>query len=86
MSGDPARRIASELGRRGLTAPARLLLDAHLPLAPLFSDAGAAFTPLLRAVGGSTIEDVSRLLDDDTGMQRLIDELDRNEARDAEPG
>ena len=86
MSGDPARRIASELGSRGLAAPARLLLDAHLPLAPLLSDAGAALTPLLRAVGGSTMEDVSRLLDDDAGMQRLIDELDGHEERDAEPG
>ena len=86
MSRDPARRIASELGRRGLAAPARLLLDAHLPLAPLLSDAGAALTPLLRAVGGSTMEDVSRLLDDDAGMRRLIDELDDHGERHAEPG
>ena len=49
MSRDPARRIADELGRRGLTAPARLLLDAHLPLAPLLSDAGAALTSWDRA-------------------------------------
>ena len=86
MSRDPARRIANALGRRGLAAPARLLLDAHLPLAPLASDAGAALTPLLRAVGGSTIEDLSRLLDGDDGMQRLIAELDRTGKRDAEPG
>ena len=86
MSGDPARRIANELGRRGLAAPARLLIDAHLPLAPLLADAGAALTPLLRAVGGSTIDDVSRLLDDDAGMQRLIDELDDVAERHARPG
>lgn len=86
MSGDPARRIAAELGRRGLAAPARLLLDAHLPLAPLLSDTGAALTPLLRAVGGSTLEDVSRLLDDDGAMQRLIAQLDEVGERHVEPG
>lgn len=86
MSGDSARRIAEELGRRGLAAPARLLLDAHLPLAPLLADAGAAVSPLLRAVGGSTVGDVSRLLDDEGAMQRLIDELDEVGERHAEPG
>ena len=86
MSRDSARRIATELRRRGLAAPARLLLDAHLPLAPLLSDAGAALTPLLRVVGGSSVEDVGRLLDDGTGMTRIIDELDNAEERDAEPG
>jgi hypothetical protein len=86
VSRDPARRIANALGRRGLAAPARLLLDAHLPLSPLASDAGAALTPLLRALGGSTIEDLSRLLDGDDGMRRLIDELDQTGKRDAEPG
>ena len=49
MSGDPARRIANELERRGLGTPARLLLDAHRPLAPLLRDAGAALD-LLTAV------------------------------------
>ena len=86
MSRDPARRIADELGRRGLAAPARLLLDAHLPLAPLLADAGAALTPLLRAVGGGTLEDVSRLLDGGDGMQQLLHELDDAEERHAEPG
>jgi len=86
VSRDPARRIADELARRGLAAPARLLIDAHLPLAPLLSDAGAALTPMLRAVGGGTLEDVSRLLDDGDGMQRLMHELDDAEERNAEPG
>jgi hypothetical protein len=83
---DPARRIADELGRRGLAAPARLLLDAHLPLAPLLSDAGAAISPLLRAVGASALDDVGWLLDDETGMERLIAELDHAGERHAEPG
>jgi len=86
VSRDSARRIAAELQRRGLAAPARLLLDAHLPLAPLLSDAGAALSPLLRVVGGSGVDDISRLLDDGTGMTLLIDELDNAGERDAEPG
>ena len=85
MSRDSARRIAAELRRRGLAAPARLLLDAHLPLAPLLSDAGAALTPLLRAVGGSGADNISQLLDDGTGMTVLIDELGNAEERDAKP-
>ena len=76
VSGDPARRIAEELGRRGLAAPARLLLDAHLPIAPLLADAGAAIGPLLRAVGGSTVDDVSRAARRRIRLQRLIEELD----------
>ncbi len=86
MSGGPARRIANELGRRGLAAPARLLLDAHRPLAPLLSDAGAALGPLLRTVGGPAIDDVSRLLDSEVGMELLIAELDDAGDRDARSG
>lgn len=86
MRGDPARRIAEELGHRGLAAPARLLLDAHLPLAPLLSDVGAAITPLLRAVGGNGLDDLAGLLDDEAGMERLITELDAAGERHAESG
>lgn len=86
MSDDPARRIAFELSRRGLAAPAHLLLDAHRPLAPLLSDAGAALSPLIRLVGVRPMEDVAGLLGDDAGLDRLIIELDNAEARHAEPG
>lgn len=85
MSGDPARRIATELARRGLAAPARLLLDAHRPLVPLLADAGAALDPLLRVIGVRTMADLSNLLGDDAGMERLIAELDDAGERYAEP-
>ena len=85
MSGDPARRIANELERRGLGAPARLMLDAHRPLAPLLHDVGAALDPFLRMLGGRTPADVSALLGDDAGMERVIAELDRAEEPHAEP-
>ena len=83
MSGGPARRIARELGRRGLAAPARLLLDAHRPLSPLLSDAGAAIEPLLRLAGGSSLGGIGR---DEAGLERLIAEIDEVEERHAEPG
>lgn len=86
MSPYPARRIATLLVRRGLDAPARLLLDAHLPLAPLLSDAGAALSPLLNVVGGRTVRRLGELLDDERGMERLISELDRARERHAESG
>lgn len=86
MRVDPARRVAEALERRGLGAPARLLLEAHLPLAPLISDAGAALGPLLGAVGGRPAGVLRELLDDGAGMERLVAELDALETRHAEPG
>lgn len=86
MSDDPARRIAAQLDRRGLGVPARLLLDAHLPLAPLVADAGAALGPLLRIVGGRPATDVSEVLEGESGMERLLNEIDAREKARAEPG
>jgi len=86
VSDEPARRIAAQLERRGLSVPARLLLDAHLPLAPLVSDAGAALGPLLRVVGGRAASDVGDVLDREHGMKRLLDEIDALEKARAEPG
>ena len=86
MTGDAARRIANELHRRGLSAPARLLVDAHLPLAPLLSDTAAALDPLLRLAGVRALTDAAALAADERGLERLIVELDAVEKRDAEPG
>ena len=85
MTDTPARRVAAELGRRGLALPARLLVEAHLPLAPLLADAGAAFGPLLGRVGGGTVDDLRLLIDDEDGMRRLVDALDDIEEPDARP-
>lgn len=68
-------RLAAHLERRGLAEPARLLLDAHRPLAPLLSDLGAALAPLARLIapGGRAAAD---LLADERAMDRMIDALD----------
>jgi len=82
----PARRVAEELGRRGLAAPARLLIDAHRPLGPLLADAGAALGPLLSLVGGRSGGLVRELIDDEAAMEHLLAELDEVEERHAKSG
>ena len=86
---DAAERIAAELRRRGLAAPGRLLVDAHRPLAPLLSDVGAAIGPLLGVAIGPASDDVRTVLDDERGLDRLVDRLDTTRpagGADAEPG
>ena len=86
MTRTPAWRVADELGRRGLAAPARLLVDAHRPLAPLLSDAGAALGPLLSLVGGRPATTLSELLGDEAALELLLTELDGVEERHAKSG
>jgi hypothetical protein len=76
VSEDAARRLAATLGRRGLAAPGRLLLDAHRPLAPLLADLSAAFGPMLAPIGGRAAADVVELLDDPGALDRLVEELE----------
>ncbi|MCV0404043.1 MAG: hypothetical protein K5924_10110 [Chloroflexi bacterium] len=92
MTEDASRSIAEELRRRGLAAPARLLLDAHRPLAPLLADVGAALSPLLSRGFGPRMGGLSMLIEDEKAMDRVIVELDRLGTPtvpgdgDAEPG
>jgi hypothetical protein len=83
---DPARRVAEQLERRGLGPVARLLLEAHLPLAPLLSDVGAALGPLTGALGSRSATELVALTENGTAMERLIAELDELEERRAQPG
>ena len=85
MRGEPARRVAEQLERRGLGPVARLLLEAHQPLAPLLADVGAALGPLTSAIGGRSARELAALAEDETAMDRLIAELDAFEERDAQP-
>jgi hypothetical protein len=82
----PARRVAQELGRRGLAAPARLLIDAHRPLGPLLADAGAALGPFLALADGGTARLMRELIDDDAALEHLLAELDDVEEPHAKPG
>jgi hypothetical protein len=79
----PERRLAAELNRRGLVAPARLLVAAHLPVAPLLADVGAAIGPLIGALSGPAARDLRDLVEDADGMERMIAALDDVEEPDA---
>ena len=85
MSDDVTTRLAAELHRRGLSASARLLLDAHRPLAPLVADLGAALGPLVR-LGGPAGRETATLLNDPGAMDRMIEAIDATGERRAEPG
>ncbi|MDQ2933656.1 MAG: hypothetical protein M3R49_01520 [Chloroflexota bacterium] len=76
MREDAARALAGELRRRGLAAPAGLLLDAHRPLAPLIGIAATFLGPLLRSVGGRRGGDLVELLEGEDGLDRLAAALD----------
>ena len=85
MPSDPARVAADELERRGLAVPARLLADAHRPLAPLLSDLGAAFGPLVRSVLGQRGAGAVALIEDPAALDRLVRHLDVDGEADGEP-
>jgi len=76
----PERRVAEELDRRGLAAPAALLVDAHRPLAPLVADLAAAIGPLARALLGHRADDMRMIAEDPDGLERLTDELRKTHA------
>lgn len=86
MRADPARRIATVLAGRGLGVPARVLADAHRPLAPLLSDVGAALGPLLSAAMGPAADDARELMDDPEGLDRLVERLDEAARTDVGAG
>ncbi len=85
MSDDALRRLARALEARGMAEPARLLAEAHRPMAPLLSDLGAALGPLLRAIGGPRAGGLAGFVADEAALVRLTDELDELERSRAEP-
>lgn len=75
MRPEPNEALASELRRRGLSAPARLLLDAHRPLRPLLANAATFLSPLAHPILGDRLDALQRALDDDAAYASLVDEL-----------
>jgi hypothetical protein len=76
MTEDAARAVADELERRGLAAPARLLLDAHRPLAPLISSAATFVAPLVGSLAGAGGSRMLALFEEPDGIDVLIARLD----------
>jgi len=76
MRAEPTEPLIGELRRRGLHAPARLLLDAHRPLRPLLANALTFLSPLSRPLLGARLEAVERALASDADYDRLVRGLD----------
>ena len=79
MTDDRSEIIAAELRRRGLGAPALLLLQAHRPLRPLLSSLALFLQPLARPLLGRGADAVQRALDDDQGYDALLERLAADE-------
>jgi hypothetical protein len=72
---------ANALQRRGLAAPARILLEAHRPLLPLMTEAGFFLGPVLRPLLGSRYASWLHILEHDEAYDALIEALDDAESR-----
>jgi hypothetical protein len=76
-----ARRLAEAIDRRGLGEPARLLADAHRPMAPFLGEMAAAYGPLARLLGAAPIDDLRAVLEDPDGLEQLAGELGARPSR-----
>jgi hypothetical protein len=72
--------IAAALARRGLAAPALVLLDAHRPIRPLLAMGATFLMPIARPLIGQAAADMARTLEDESAYDRLAESL-RREAR-----
>jgi hypothetical protein len=79
--GELADELAGELKRRGLDVPARVLLDAHRPVAPLLADGAVMLGPLLDALGLRRGASAADLLSQPDGLERLITRLQARDGR-----
>lgn len=70
MSDERLGALATELRRRGLDAPALLLLHAHRPLRPMLGQLAVFISPVSRSLRGP-----GRALLDSLGDDQRYDEL-----------
>lgn len=73
---DPTDELADLIERRGIGAPAAILLDAHRPLLPLIRQGSIFLGPLLSSVlGARRVAVLSRLLGEPESYDRLTARL-----------
>jgi hypothetical protein len=78
-------KAASEIKRRKMEMPALLFLEMHKPLSYVGSQAAIVFSPfIVPFLGFDTVNDYSRLLSKRDNVERLIQELEKQDA-DPEP-
>lgn len=73
---DLVERVAREIQLRGLTAQAVHFLQASRPYRPLGSNAMLFFDPVLRQFFGGELTAASEILEDDAGIEQLIERLE----------
>jgi hypothetical protein len=72
---EPVDALADELRRRGIAAPAAILLDAHRPLLPLLRQAAIFLDPIIGSIAGLRFRAVRDGVNDPEAYDRLIDRL-----------
>jgi hypothetical protein len=77
MREERSEALAAELRRRGIDAPALLLLEAHRPLRPLLASLAVFLSPLSRPLLGRSADTIQAALDDDGAYDRLIGQVER---------
>jgi hypothetical protein len=76
LTSDRAEALADELERRGVGAPAAILLDAHRPLLPLIRQGAIFLEPLLGPLLGPRRSRILRqAIDDPATYERLAARL-----------
>ena len=76
LTSEPADLLADELERRGIGAPAAILLDAHRPLLPLIRQGAIFLGPLLGLLLGPQRDGILRqALHDAATYERLTARL-----------
>lgn len=76
------QKAADEIRKRKMQTPAVLLLEMHKPLSFLASQAAIVFSPfLVPIVGFDNVNDYSRLLAKRDNIERLLQELEREEPK-----
>ena len=84
LTSEPADLLADELERRGIGAPAAILLDAHRPLLPLIRQGAIFLGPLLSPLLGPRRHGILRqAIHDPATYERLTARLvgDRSDDR-----
>ena len=75
----PGVALADELERRGVAAPAAILLDAHRPLLPLLQQGVIFLSPLLNPLlGARRFGMLRRAVDDPATYDRIAARLARD--------
>lgn len=69
--------IARELARRGLSAPALMLLEAHRPLRPLLALGATFLAPIARPLLGATTATLTRTLESEAEYEEMLVRLRR---------